>query len=113
MSAFEIARIIMFIALSISVLAISLQLVRLFGEIGGIMKDSRKTLKKVNKMLEHIEDDYEDLRDKLFDIVNLLEVMVPTFTGVIGVRKIVSILQSLLNVKDKKRSYGGKSKKNK
>ncbi|BCX13704.1 MAG: hypothetical protein KatS3mg085_236 [Candidatus Dojkabacteria bacterium] len=101
MSEFEIARIILFVSISISVLILAIQFARLIGEFIGIVKESKKTISKFDGFFENVEKDYQELRDKVFDIVNFLEIMVSTMTGVIGVSKIVNALQTWFNSKDK------------
>lgn len=73
MDYFEVARLIFFIALSISALIVSIQLGRLLGQLIDGLKDTRKTFEKINNLVESFESDYNDIRKKLLGIIELFE----------------------------------------
>lgn len=100
MDAFEIARVILFLSLGGGFLFASIQLGRVFGQLAGIIKDSRKTLERVENITQSFEDDYKKLRDKVFSIIDFLEAIITSLTGVVGITKIASVLQTWFNNRD-------------
>lgn len=68
MTADDIAKLVLAFAVAISLLGVSIQLMKLLGTFNGMLGDVRYIGWKVTKLLEVVADDYTALKGKIGDL---------------------------------------------
>jgi len=94
----DIVKLILAISVSVSILAVSYQLMRLLGKLADSVEDLRRAIQNVSSASDMVVDDYGRLRKILHKLMDLLENIEESVLS--PIKMLTSLIQGLTGKKE-------------